>query len=135
VTPTIFVAETKIVGVTCLTPNHFSIYLNAEMMRGVMTSQNEDRLVGFMHALGAGSRLSIVRLLLENEALCVGALSRRLAISPSAVSQHLRLLRGIHLVRSERRGSHIHYRLDRTVLESFLGDLTTVLADWGLVEG
>lgn len=86
-----------------------------------------ERLAGFLHALGADSRLAIVRILLEERTLCVGALSRRLGVSQSAVSQHLRILRETGLVRPERRGYHIHYRLDgeelRTRLEELIGIL------------
>ena len=45
-------------------------------------------------------------------ALCVNALASRLDVSQSAVSQHLRVLRHTGLVKSERRGSSVHYLLD-----------------------
>jgi DNA-binding transcriptional ArsR family regulator len=61
-------------------------------------------------ALSAESRVRIVQLL-SKDTLCVGALSRRTGISAGAVSQHLRILRSAGLVRSERRGYFIHYRL------------------------
>ncbi len=46
--------------------------------------------------------------------LCVNALAKRLGVTQSAVSQHLRILRQAGLVQSERHGSYIHYTLDRT---------------------
>lgn len=48
-----------------------------------------------------------------DHALCVGALAARLAVSQPAVSQHLRVLRSLGLVRAERRGLRVHYVLDR----------------------
>jgi DNA-binding transcriptional ArsR family regulator len=48
-----------------------------------------------------------------DHALCVGALAARLAVSQPAVSQHLRVLRSLGLVRAERRGLRVHYLLDR----------------------
>jgi DNA-binding transcriptional ArsR family regulator len=87
------------------------------------------RLAGFLHALGAGSRLAIVRILLDEGTLCVGALSRRLGISQSAVSQHLRILREKGLVQPERRGYHIHYRLDGGELGNRLDELLSVLGE------
>jgi DNA-binding transcriptional ArsR family regulator len=61
-------------------------------------------------ALSTDSRVRIVQLL-SKDTLCVGALSRFTGISAGAVSQHLRILRSAGLVRSERRGYFIHYRL------------------------
>jgi ArsR family transcriptional regulator len=40
-----------------------------------------------------------------------------LGVSQSAVSQHLRVLRAIGLVKGERRGYHVHYLVNREVLE------------------
>ncbi len=61
-------------------------------------------------ALAAESRVRIVQLL-SKHVLCVGALSRLTGISAGAVSQHLRILKSVGLVRPERRGYFVHYRL------------------------
>ena len=45
--------------------------------------------------------------------LCVGALANKLAVSQSAVSQHLRVLRQAGLVKGERRGTFMHYSLSK----------------------
>jgi DNA-binding transcriptional ArsR family regulator len=42
-------------------------------------------------------------------ALCVNALSGLLGVSQPAISQHLRILKAINLVKGDRRGNHIHY--------------------------
>lgn len=44
--------------------------------------------------------------------LCVGALAEKLQVSQSAVSQHLRILRQVGLVKGERRGTFMHYSID-----------------------
>ncbi len=51
--------------------------------------------------------------------LCVGALAEKLAVTQSAVSQHLRVLRQAGLVRSERRGAFMHYSISPQGLEQF----------------
>jgi DNA-binding transcriptional ArsR family regulator len=51
--------------------------------------------------------------------LCVNALVNQLDISQSAVSQHLRVLRQAGIVRGERKGSFVHYSLNRDSLEKF----------------
>jgi len=52
--------------------------------------------------------------------LCVNALAYRLNITQSAVSQHLRVLRNIGLVRGVRRGAFVHYMVDLEGLDRAL---------------
>ena len=77
---------------------------------------NEIRdLARFYKALGDETRLRLVELLARQEpgrALCVGRLAEELEVSPSTVSQHLRVLKDLGLARGERRGYRIHYYLD-----------------------
>jgi DNA-binding transcriptional ArsR family regulator len=72
-------------------------------------------LARFFKALGDETRLRLVALLTQQEpgrAMCVGRLACELGVTPSAVSQHLRVLKDMGLVRSERRGYRLHYFLD-----------------------
>jgi ArsR family transcriptional regulator len=76
-------------------------------------------------ALSDPNRLKILQILADGHTtdcegrkgapvrLCVNALAKKLGITQSAVSQHLRLLKHAGLVSGERRGSFIHYSLDR----------------------
>lgn len=57
--------------------------------------------------------------------LCVNALTNKLGVTQSAVSQHLRVLRQTGIVRGERRGAFVHYSINR---EKFAG-LKAVLRD------
>ncbi len=71
-------------------------------------------------ALSDPTRLRLIRLLSENqEMLCVNALTQRLGVSQSAVSQHLRVLKQAGLVSGERRGYHIHYSLNLERIEYY----------------
>ena len=77
-----------------------------------------EELTEVFKALSDPTRLRLVKLLGEHEgALCVNALAGRLDVSQSAVSQHLRVLRQTGLVKSERRGSSVHYLLDQDSLK------------------
>jgi DNA-binding transcriptional ArsR family regulator len=67
-------------------------------------------------ALSDPTRLMLVKLLGDcmpdlcgGGPLCVNALSQRLGVTQSAVSQHLRILKHVGLVRGERHGSFMHY--------------------------
>jgi DNA-binding transcriptional ArsR family regulator len=64
-----------------------------------------------LRALGTESRMRIIELLKEGP-LEVGTIAVRLGISQSAVSQHMKVLKGMHLVSDERRSYFIHYSLN-----------------------
>ena len=76
------------------------------------------------------TRLKLVMLLSRHDgALCVNALARRLGVTQSAVSQHLRILRQAGLVESDRHGTFVHYALNRDTLESFKARLLESLGE------
>lgn len=64
-----------------------------------------------LRALGTGSRIRIIELL-KRGPLEVGAIAGRLGISQSAVSQHLKVLKQMHLVSDERRSYFIYYSIN-----------------------
>ena len=82
-------------------------------------------------ALADPTRLKLVKLLLRQpkpdapcrqrhpDALCVNAVAELLGVTQSAVSQHLRVLKAIGLVKGERSGYHIHYHINPNTLERY----------------
>jgi len=82
--------------------------------------ENTDEQAVVFSALSDPTRLKLVKLLQRQrdpDALCVNALAGLLGVTQSAVSQHLRVLRAIGLVKGERRGYHIHYFVNHDVLD------------------
>jgi ArsR family transcriptional regulator, arsenate/arsenite/antimonite-responsive transcriptional repressor len=73
-------------------------------------------LLEILKALGDETRFKLLTLLVSHD-YCVGALAKRLNISESAVSQHLRILRNAGIVRGDKRGYYTHYWVDREVLK------------------
>lgn len=64
----------------------------------------------YFRILSDPTRLNLIHLVAcQGEDFCVGEMAEKLEITPSAVSQHLRLLRGAGIVRSERRGNKMFY--------------------------
>ena len=61
-----------------------------------------------LKALGEPMRLKIFQALLERKH-CVRSLSRKLGISESAISQHLKIMKDAGLVYGEKYGYHMHY--------------------------
>jgi len=54
--------------------------------------------------------------LLKHRAFCVNALAAQLGITPPAVSQHLRILRDADIVKADKQGYFVHYRVNETTL-------------------
>jgi DNA-binding transcriptional ArsR family regulator len=61
-------------------------------------------------ALADSTRAKLLHLLAE-EPLCVCDLAQTVGVSEPAVSQHLRLLRSLRIVRGQRRGKMVYYHL------------------------
>lgn len=68
-------------------------------------------LAEIFRALGDATRTKIVFSLLQ-QSLCTCDLAALTGISASAVSQHLRILRGLRLVKSRRQGKQVYHTLD-----------------------
>ena len=89
-----------------------------EVMKSIQENTAEQAAI--FSALADPTRLKLVKLLCRQcdpEALCVNALASLLGVTQSAVSQHLRVLRSIGLVKGERRGYHIHYYINPEALK------------------
>ena len=67
--------------------------------------------------LGVDSRIKIIELLKQRGPLGVNEMSKSLGVTPSAVSQHLKILKHAGLVRNERKGYWIPYQIDPVALE------------------
>ena len=61
-----------------------------------------------LKALGEPMRLKIYQSLLERKH-CVRSLSKKIGISESAISQHLKIMKDAGLVYGEKYGYHTHY--------------------------
>jgi DNA-binding transcriptional ArsR family regulator len=74
-----------------------------------------EKLAFIFKTLSVETRVRIVQLL-RQRSLCVNALANRLGISAAAVSQHLRVLRTAGIVKAEKLGYYVHYRLNESTL-------------------
>jgi len=85
-------------------------------------NEDTEEQVALFKALADPTRLNLVKLLCRQRkpnALCVNALAYRLGISQSAVSQHLRVLKNMGLVKGERRGYRVHYFINPDTIKHF----------------
>jgi len=85
-------------------------------------------IVQVFKVLADDTRFKLINLLLTHD-LCVGALAHHLGISEAAVSQHLKQLREVGLVKGEKRGYWTHYMVERNKLSElaeFVEELTSL---------
>ena len=95
-----------------------------------LVQENTNEQAAIFSALADPTRLKLVKLLCRQcdpDALCVNALASLLGVTQSAVSQHLRVLRSIGLVKGERRGYHIHYYINPEALKRCQSFLSSAL--------
>ncbi len=111
-----------------------------------------EKLADIFKSLSDPTRLKLVRMLSTSSSeitlnnctpdtctgkggpLCVNALANNLGVTQSAVSQHLRVLRQVGIVRGERKGSFVHYTIDRNRLDSFKAELRNTLGELFSIE-
>jgi ArsR family transcriptional regulator len=92
-----------------------------------VTSPVEDRRTAAAHllkALGNPHRVGIVETLGDGPR-CVHELVDELGLDQPLVSQHLRVLRSAHLLRTERRGREVVYSLADDHVAHIVGDAIT----------
>ncbi len=80
-----------------------------------------ERITEDLKILSEPTRLKILQLLLSHNHLCVNAITHKLDVSQSTVSQHLRVLRQADFVYREKRAQHIHYSLNNKKIEELIG--------------
>ncbi|MBN1781120.1 winged helix-turn-helix transcriptional regulator [bacterium] len=92
-----------------------------------------DNISDKLKAISDPTRLRIIQMLSHcrrkdcEPMLCVNALARRLEITQSAVSQHLKVLKHAGFVKSERRGYFIHYRLNPEQIDHVCSELDRIM--------
>lgn len=99
------------------------IHIHPEIAREVKSQLAGDEvyteLAETFGALSDSNRAKIVHSLRGRE-LCVGCLADILGISESAVSQHLRILRNLRLVKAHKEGRLVYYTLNDAHIETLL---------------
>ncbi|MEX1137760.1 MAG: metalloregulator ArsR/SmtB family transcription factor [Bacteroidota bacterium] len=109
-------------GRLCIGPN-FSTAEFALIKRNLAQQKGLDTLADSLAAAGNAQRLKILYLLYAHKEMCVCDLAEVLALTDSAVSQHLSRLKGENMVRSRREKQTIFYSLVRNTVTAQLQTL------------
>ena len=112
------------VSVESSPPWPFAVFYPLPRNRQRLRSSTENDLLPSLRALADGTRLLIVRLIIERPR-STQELAELVAMSEAAVSQHLRQLRAAGLVTTKREGHYVLYSIERRSLRR----VATALAD------
>ena len=89
-------------------------------MANIPNKETMENIAELFKAFGDPTRVHILSLLVEQE-LCVNDIAQAVAISQSAISHQLRILKQMHLIKFRRDGKNILYSLAddhvRTILQ------------------
>ena len=96
----------------------------------LITRDETTMLAEMFRLMGDPSRLGIMFACLSRPT-SVGEIATRLALSPSLVSHHLRLLRAARILRAERRGRRVFYAAADQHIGRVVSDMAAHLAERG----
>lgn len=80
-----------------------------ERARELRDREELDRTLETAKALSDGNRLTVLKLLTENEQLCACQIQAALGVTHATVSHHMGILDEAGLVESDRRGAWVYY--------------------------
>jgi len=80
-----------------------------------------------LKAVANETRFKILKLLLQHN-YCVRALSKKLELSESAISQHIKVLREAGLLIGVKKGYYMHYDVDRNILQKLSSKIEELAA-------
>lgn len=84
--------------------------------------------IKLIHLITDETRFRLIELLLKHP-YCVKALSKKLGISEPAVSQQMKILKQNGLVEGVKIGYQVHYKVDRDLILSAIGELLQAMSN------
>jgi len=87
------------------------------------TPLTRDEMAAIAKAMGHPARVQIIQYFMECKPHTVGEIAAQLTLAQSTVSEHLRILRGANILRTEDEGPRTWHCLNRVVLKRFARDI------------
>lgn len=80
--------------------------------------ENEEKLEEIFKILSNANRLKIIRILSrsKNREATVNEIAKQTHITQPAASQHLKLLKTTHILKAEKKGNNIYYRINKNTM-------------------
>lgn len=94
--------------------------------KAILFSEEQNKLASIAKVLGHPARVAIIQYLFQNRTCIVGNLTEELPLSQSTISQHLKELKNIGLIKGEIDGPTTCYCLNQEMLQE-LSEIITQL--------
>lgn len=91
-----------------------------------LLQESADQAAALLQAVGNPKRLVILCLLIQQGEMSVGVLNEMVALSPSALSQHLARMRQEGLVSYRREAQTLYYRIEDPNVAKLIGTLKDI---------
>ncbi|EJC63071.1 metalloregulator ArsR/SmtB family transcription factor [Alcaligenes ammonioxydans] len=91
-----------------------------------LLQESAQQAAALLQAVGNPKRLVILCLLIQQGEMSVGALNEMVALSPSALSQHLARMRQEGLVSYRRQAQTLYYRIEDPNVARLIGTLKDI---------
>ncbi|MBY6346381.1 transcriptional regulator [Providencia rettgeri] len=91
-----------------------------------LLQESAEQAAALLQAVGNPKRLVILCLLIQQGEMSVGALNEMVALSPSALSQHLARMRQEGLVSYRREAQTLYYRIEDPNVAKLIGTLKEI---------
>ena len=100
----------------CVPPPAPDVRRDVPDVRPVEGPEADEELASLAKALGHPARVQIMRLLVRREACICGDIVDEIPLAQSTVSQHLKVLKGVGLIRGDIDGPRVCYCVEPRVL-------------------
>jgi DNA-binding transcriptional ArsR family regulator len=101
----------------------FNIYRNIAIDMGLTKSEifteKQNKLAAMMKALGHPARIAIIQQLVKSQACICGDLVDELRLAQATISQHLKELKNVGLIKGTIEGTSVCYCIDGKVWDQF----------------
>jgi DNA-binding transcriptional ArsR family regulator len=94
--------------------------------KAILFSEEQNKLASIAKVFGHPARIAIIQYLIANRTCIVSNLIDELPLSQSTISQHLKELKNIGMIRGEIEGPTICYCLNQDMLKELAGILNKI---------
>ena len=94
--------------------------------KALLFSEEQNKLASIARVFGHPARIAIIQYLLENRTCIVSNLIGELPLSQSTISQHLKELKNVGIIRGEIEGPSICYCLNEDMMKELARILTQI---------
>lgn len=98
-------------------------------------TEKQNRLASLMKALGHPARIAIIQQLVKANACICGDLVEELGLAQATISQHLKELKNVGLIKGTIEGTSVCYCIDEKVWKQYKKELDTFFVAYNPKDG